>query len=77
MKTFIKRPVRVKAVQLTKEMTAGKGMPDEVWYNNGKFFIQTLEGIMSAEIGAWFILGNHGEHWFIKDNIFKDNYVEV
>ena len=38
---------------------------------------RTLEGIMTANIGDWIIIGVNGELYPCKDEIFKKTYEEV
>ena len=42
-----------------------------------KLKIYTLEGIMTADIGDWIIIGVNGEIYPCKDDIFKKIYEEV
>ena len=41
------------------------------------YTINTLEGDMVLGVGDWIATGADGEHWAIKDDIFKKTYVEV
>ena len=45
--------------------------------NNSELLIDTLEGVMTADIGDWIIIGVNGELYPCKDNIFKKTYEEV
>jgi len=36
--------------------------------------IDTLEGTMVAEVGDWIITGVKGEHYPVKDDIFRATY---
>ena len=45
--------------------------------SNLQLEIDTLEGIMTANIGDWIIIGVEGELYPCKDNIFKKTYEEV
>lgn len=39
--------------------------------------INTLEGVMRAELGDWIIKGIKGEFYPVKDPIFRETYEEV
>lgn len=39
--------------------------------------IETLEGFIELDPGDWIATGISGEHWAIRNNIFKKTYVEV
>lgn len=41
------------------------------------FQLETLEGIMTLEKADWIATGSKGEHWAIRDDIFKKTYEEV
>ena len=41
------------------------------------FLMPTLEGELSFEIGDWIATGVNGEHWPVKDEIFKKTYKPV
>lgn len=38
------------------------------------FRIEALEGWIGIESGDWIATGVEGEHWAIKDSIFKETY---
>lgn len=42
-------------------------------YKTG-FYISTLEGKMRVIQGDWIVTGIHGEHYPVKDEIFKKTY---
>lgn len=84
---YRKKPVVVEAMQLTKEnvrevaswvngagVSAGVG---DAPYALTLLYIQTLEGIMSAEDGDWIIKGVAGEFYPRKDAIFAQTYEAV
>lgn len=52
-----------------------KSTPNE--FRPLKFYIDTLEGGLEIHKGDWIATGVDGEHWAIKDDIFKKSYVEV
>jgi hypothetical protein len=39
--------------------------------------IETLEGVMTGNIGDWLITGVKGEKYFCKDEIFRMTYEKV
>ncbi len=39
--------------------------------------LPTLEGLMKIRYGDWIATGANGEHWAIRDDIFKKTYQEV
>lgn len=41
------------------------------------FLMPTLEGELSFEIGDWIATGVNGEHWAVKDEIFKKTYKKL
>lgn len=81
---FRKKPVVIEAEQFTNEMK------DRVfhWISCNKaagtnedgtpyLAIQTLEGVMTADIGDWIIKGVKGEFYPCKPDIFAATYEEV
>lgn len=64
----------------------GLAMPSPEWLNvaaadgqiarsgHGVFFISTLEGMMSAEVGDWIIRGVKGELYPCKPDVFAATY---
>jgi hypothetical protein len=74
---YVKKPVKIKAVQLTQEMLDMNTPPGECYVKNGKFFLMTLEGVMNAKVGAWYVEGLDDDLWFIQDELFKKNYLKV
>lgn len=81
LKTYVKKPVQIKAVQLTndnlREVAAwlGKeGNPTEPDAPHNFIDIYTLEGAMRAQIGDFIIQGIRGEFYPCKPDIFKDSY---
>ena len=67
IKTFVKKPVKVQAVQWTGDNSLDK---DSV-------IIETLEGNHYARKGDWIIRGINGEFYPCKPDIFEKTYVEV
>lgn len=41
------------------------------------YAINTLEGTLAFIVGDWIATGSDGEHWAIKDSIFRKTYEEV
>lgn len=39
--------------------------------------LESLEGLMTLKKGDWIATGINGEHWAIKDDIFKKTYEET
>lgn len=44
---------------------------------NRRYFIKSLEGDLEINVGDWIATGSNGEHWPIRDDIFKKTYQEV
>lgn len=84
MAFFVKRPVRVQAIQWTPndnddEMRLLLG-DDLLYFQHEadqafRMAIQTLEGPMYASPGDWIIEGIRGEHYACKPDIFAETYV--
>lgn len=39
--------------------------------------LKTIKGYVGINVGDWIATGTYGEHWAIKDDIFKRTYEEV
>ena len=84
-KKYRKKPVVINAMQWNGDfnevvsMAASFSTPDlrKLKLEEDKLKIYTLEGIMTADIGDWIIIGIHGEFYPCKDDIFKKTYEEV
>jgi hypothetical protein len=90
---FRKKPVVIDAVQLTpdlavrvlmRETKAPFGLHISGDYHPGRrevhrawASIETLEGVMRAELNDWIIKGVKGELYPVKDEIFKQTYEAV
>ena len=83
IKTFIKKPVEIQAVQWTGDNYdeianfAGELHVEysaEYW---NKLVVHTLEGDHYASLGDWIIRGVAGEFYPCKPSIFKQTYEEV
>lgn len=46
-------------------------------YSDNYFVIKTLEGNMFFAVGDWIATGVNGEHWPVKDEIFKKTYKKL
>lgn len=80
--TYRKKPVEIEAMRLTADN------PKDVcdWINRhrtglrigydhtGAVLVETLEGVMRADIGDWVIRGVQGEFYPCKPNIFEQTY---
>ena len=42
-----------------------------------KMTVETLEGVMTGNIGDWLITGIKGEQYFCKNDVFKMTYEKV
>jgi hypothetical protein len=80
---FRKRPVVIEAVQVTIEWFNGECPnplhPCGVIINPMKQCVEinTLEGIMTGQIGDWIITGVNGERYPCKPDIFEKTYEPV
>lgn len=82
IKTFVKKPVKVQAVQWTGDNY--EEVADFVGYirfpcclDKDSMFITTLEGDHYARKGDWIIRGVNGEFYPCKPDIFEKTYEEV
>jgi hypothetical protein len=86
IKTFIKKPIQIEALQWTGlnereiiHFCSGKAFFGQV--SDGKIScirltIETIEGVMTAQIGDWIIKGIEGEFYPCKASIFEKTYEE-
>lgn len=74
----VKKPVKVEVMQYTVD-----SIPEILLWigskasRNGltdRLLIETLEGIMVAELGDYIIKGVQGEFYPVKENIFNETY---
>lgn len=84
IRTFRKKPVEIKTVQLTfenqeevKEWCGGKTWSMAPTRMVSGLTIHTLEGDHNANFGDWIIQGVKGEFYPVKDDIFRLTYEEV
>jgi hypothetical protein len=81
---YRKKPVVIEAVKFTMnslqelhELTSVflKDADIDINYlNDGKIYIETLEGVMTAREGDWIIKGIDGEFYPCKPDIFEKTY---
>lgn len=78
VKRYRKRPVVIEAVLLTNEnqLQVASWCGGMCRLDEG-VDIDTLEGVMTAQISDYVIKGTHGEFYPVKPDIFKANYEEV
>lgn len=92
IQSYRKRPVVIEAARFstnnepeTRVMDAivnwinqGKN-PDEphAWHNSTNIFIQTLEGLHTANVGDFIIKGIKGEFYPCKPDIFQQTYEKI
>jgi len=83
MKEYVKRPVRVKAVQYLEHGKLVKGMCNSqscLTSGNTAPHVHTIhEGqVVNLTIGDWVIPEADGEHYYpVKPNVFEETYYEV
>lgn len=82
IKTFVKKPVQVQAVQWTgdncEEIAHFVGHISFPYsFDKGSVIIETLEGNHYARKGDWIIRGVNGEYYPCKPDIFEKTYEEV
>jgi len=80
---YVKKPVIIEAMEFTEidkdrvfNWITCNTAPD---FKDGKpvLRIQTLEGVMTANLGDWVIKGIKGEFYPIKNDIFLETYEKV
>lgn len=49
----------------------------DAYQTDAEMDIETLEGVMHADVGDYIITGVHGEQYPCKPDIFKETYEEV
>ncbi len=76
MAWFVKRPIKVRAVQFLKD---SEESPSGVYWDSAmnSFMIATLEGAMLVEDKAWIVTGVKGEQYPVREDIFDLTYEEV
>lgn len=75
---YIKRPVEVRAAQLTPSniglLAQVAGLIRDEEDGDSVLRIHTLEGIMTASYGDWLVQGLEDEWYPVKDSIFRASY---
>lgn len=75
MGLYRKKPVIIEAVQLTEDNIDAMRLWTGGFVNrSGQLCIDTLEGVMRANIGDYIIKGVQGEHYPCKPDIFEQTY---
>lgn len=81
IKTFVKKPVKVQAIQWTgdnyEELVDFVGNVMFPYSFKDNIIIETLEGEVIASKGDWIIRGVNGEYYPCKPDIFEKTYEEV
>ena len=82
IKTFVKKPVKVQAVQWTgdnyEEIADFIGHVRSVYHLNDEYvIIDMLEGDCCLRNGDWIIRGVNGEIYLCESDIFEKTYEEV
>jgi hypothetical protein len=70
-KTFEKYGIRIESADDLSEAVLDELVP------RGRYFLKTLEGELECHIGDWIATGVNGEHWPVKDEIFKKTYKKL
>ena len=84
---FTKKPVTIEAIQFSNDpdtisnihgfMGFAKGQIAKETHGLPVLKIETLEGVMTAQVGDWIIKGVNGEFYPCKPDIFEKTYVRV
>lgn len=82
MTLYRKKPVVIEAVQwngsnMTEIAEFSKGSKRYIEFAGNICRIETLEGIMTANLGDYIIKGVKGEFYPCKPDIFKETYEEA
>lgn len=79
IKQFRKKPVVIEALQFTGDNIdeVFDFVREKVGATNQIVVINTLEGIMIANVGDWIIKGVNGEFYPCKPDIFEKTYEAV
>lgn len=82
IKAFVKKPVKVQAVQWTgdnyEELADFIGHVRSVYHLNDEYvIIETLEGCCCLRNGDWIICEVNGEIYLCESDIFEKTYEEV
>ena len=72
---YVKKPIVVEAVKwFGNNAWEILNLTRQVYMEDGKLKIDTLEGIMTAEIGDYIVVGIDGEVYPVKEYIFSQTY---
>ena len=81
LQKYVKKPIAITAVRFGGELTDAvidilKNSTDRniKLNDDGTLSINTLEGVMTANIGDWIVCGVKGECYPVRDDIFKETY---
>jgi hypothetical protein len=74
---YRKRPLEVEAVQWLGELRPIHDLGAGYTQVGKNLFLQTLEGSMIVNPGAWVVKGIKGEFYPVRDDIFRATYEEV
>lgn len=89
---YRKRPLVVEAQRFKTNNEAGSPHMDglvewandivsapncRAWHDGTDVYIETLEGVMRAEVGDWIICGVKGELYPCKPDVFAESYEAV
>ena len=85
MTKYRKKPVVIESMEFTNEtkdqvynfVTCNKSASFSGGTLHPTLKIQTLEGVMTANIGDWIIKGVQGEFYPCKPDIFEETYEQV
>jgi hypothetical protein len=74
---YVKKPIVVEARQLTGKNLSNVAEWCDGWDWGDRLSIETLEGVMTAQLGDWIIKGVKGEFYPCKPDIFAATYEPV
>lgn len=78
MAKYRKRPVVVEAEQFWPGREAELGVRRAQFDDhNVRYYIKTLEGLMSVEPGYWIVTGIQGEKYGVRPDIFVETYEPI
>ncbi|HXF15338.1 MAG TPA: hypothetical protein VN517_19470 [Terriglobales bacterium] len=69
--TFRKKAIVVAAEQFFSD---SKPLPDGMYFEDGEYWVMTIEGPLRVSPGDWIITGVNGEKYPCKPDIFKQTY---
>lgn len=84
IKTFIKKPIKIQAIQWTGDnydkvldFVGKEHLLTQHYFYRRELIIRTLEGDHHALVSDWIIRGIKGEFYPCKPDIFEQTYEEV